>query len=95
MLNIIGQQKLLTAINSYTIQTLPKSLLFVGPTGCGKHTFAKYIADKFMLDFIELDAGVTCADIDYFLHRTIDTMYLIDLSKFPEKQQNQFLKFIE
>jgi DNA polymerase III delta prime subunit len=29
------------------------------------------------------------------MHKTIDTLYLINLNKFTEKQQNQFLKAIE
>ena len=92
---IIGQQKLLSAINSYTMQTLPKSLMLIGPSGCGKHTVAKYVAEKFQLDFIEIDDAVTAADLDEFTHRTLNTLYLIDLNKFSEKQQNQFLKFVE
>lgn len=95
MYNIIGQTKLLSTINSYTIQTLPKSLMFIGPTGCGKHTFAKYTAKKLDLDFVEIDESVTADDIENFLHSTISTLYLIDLNKFSDKQQNQFLKFIE
>ncbi len=95
MVNVIGQPKLMSTINSYTIQTLPKSLMFVGPTGCGKHTLAKYIANKFELDFIEIDEKISSVDLEDFLYSTLDTVYLIDLNKFSEKQQNQFLKFIE
>ena len=96
MINIIGQNKLLNIIDSYyTRQALPKTLLFVGSAGCGKRTMSKYIAEKFELNFIEIDEDVTAADLEEYLYSTIDTMYLIDLNKFSEKQQNQFLKFIE
>lgn len=96
MTNIIGQNKMLNIIDSYyTRQALPKTLLFVGPTGCGKHTMSKYIAEKFELNFIEIGEDVTAIDLEDYLYSTIDTMYLIDLNKFSEKQQNQFLKFIE
>lgn len=96
MVNIIGQNKLLNVIDSYYIkQDLPKTLLFIGPAGCGKHTMTKYIAEKFELDFIEITEDVSSADLDDYLFSTINTMYLIDLNKFSEKQQNQFLKFIE
>ena len=96
MTTIIGQEKLLNIIDFYYInQSLPKTLLFIGPAGCGKHTIAKYVAEKFTLDYVEIGEDVTAADLENYLFSTINTMYLIDLTKFSEKQQNQFLKFIE
>lgn len=95
MTNIIGQTRLTSIFNSYTKQTLPKTLMLVGSYGCGKHTIAKSIAKQFELDFVEIEDTVTASDLDTFLLSTIDTLYLIDLNKFSEKQQNQFLKFIE
>lgn len=95
MHNIVGQTKLLSIIDSYTLQTLPKTLMFVGPKGCGKHTFTQYIINKFKFDFIEITENTSVDNLDEFLFRTIPTCYLIDLNKFSEKQQNQFLKFIE
>ena len=95
MTNIIGQAKLTSIIDSYTKQTLPKTLMFVGPQGCGKHTIAKHVAEKFELDIVELEDCTTSTDLESFLFNTIDTLYLINLNKFSEKQQNQFLKFIE
>ena len=95
-MNIIGQNKLLSIIDSYYAkQNLSKTLLFLGPAGCGKHTLAKYITEKFNLDLVELDDSITTENIEDYLHSTIDTMYLIDLNRFSEKQQNQVLKFIE
>ena len=96
MISIIGQTKLLNMINSYhSNQVLPKTLLFIGPVGCGKHIMTKHIAEKFELDFVEISEDVTAADLETYQLSTINTMYLIDLNKFSEKQQNQFLKFIE
>lgn len=95
MQNIVGQTKLLSIINSYNIQTLPKTQLFIGPVGCGKHTIAKYLASKFDFDLVEITNDITTADLDSYMYKTINTFYLIDLNKFSEKQQNQFLKFIE
>ena len=96
MSKIIGQDKLITIIDTYYArQNLPKTLMFIGPSGCGKHTIAKYIAEKFEFDFVEVEENVTATELENYLHSTIDTMYLIDLTKFTEKQQNQFLKFIE
>lgn len=96
MTKIIGQKKLVDLVESYLARkNLPKTLLFLGSTGCGKHTLTKYIAERFELDYVEISEDVTSADLDEYLFSTINTMYLIDLNKFSEKQQNQFLKFIE
>lgn len=95
MTKVIGQTKLMSIIDSYTIQTLPKALMLIGQAGCGKHTVAKYIAEKFNLDYVEIDESASSADIEDFLYRTINTLYVIDLTKFSDKQQNQFLKALE
>jgi replication-associated recombination protein RarA len=95
-MNIIGQSKLLSKIDTYyTTKRLPKTLMFLGSAGCGKHTVAKYIAEKFELDYSEINENITNEELEDYLHSTIDTLYVINLNKFTEKQQNQFLKFIE
>lgn len=91
----IGQTRLLNILNNYNAITLPKTMLFIGDKGCGKKTFAKYLADKFQFDFVEIEESVKAEDIQYFMHSTINTIYLINLDNFTEKQQNQFLKFVE
>ena len=95
MTKVIGQTKLMSIIDSYTKQSLPKTLMLLGSAGCGKHTVAKYLTEKFEFNYVEIEESVTIADLENFLYSTIDTIYLIDLNRFSEKQQNQFLKFIE
>lgn len=95
MTKVIGQTKLMSIIDSYTTQTLPKALMLIGQAGCGKHTISKYISEKFNLDYVEIEESVSSADIENFLYSTINTLYVIDLTKFSEKQQNTVLKFIE
>lgn len=92
-MNIIGQTKLLSKINA--MEYLPKTLMLLGPTGCGKHTIAKYVAEEFNLDFVEIEESVSAQDLEDYAHKTIDTLYLINLNKFTEKEQNKVLKFIE
>lgn len=95
-MNIIGQTKLLSRIATYhTMEYIPKTLMFLGPTGCGKHTIARYIAEEFKLDFVEIEESVSAQDLEDYTHKTIDTLYLINLNKFTEKEQNKVLKFIE
>lgn len=96
MINIIGQEKLVARIATYySTQHLPKTMLFLGQTGCGKHLVAKYVAESFKLDYIEINENVSASDLDDYLYSTISTLYVINLNEFTEKQQNQFLKFIE
>ena len=95
MTKVIGQTKLMSIIDSYSTQTLPKALMLVGPAGCGKHTISKYVSEKFNLEYVEIDESISSADIEDFLYSTINTLYVIDLTKFSEKQQNQFLKILE
>lgn len=95
MTKVIGQTKLMSIIDSYTTQTLPKALMLIGQAGCGKHTISKYISEKFNLDYVEIEESVSSADIENFLYSTINTLYVIDLTKFSEKPQNTVLKFIE
>ena len=96
MTNIIGQEKLLARIATYySTQHLPKTLMFIGPGGCGKHLMAKYVAESFKLDYKEINEDVTNTELEDYMHSTIDTLYVINLNEFTEKQQNQFLKFIE
>ena len=93
---VIGQTKLLSKIeNYYATKRLPKTMMFLGPSGCGKHVFADYIVDKFDLDYVEISENVSVQELDEYLHSTIDTLYVIDLNKFTEKEQNKVLKFIE
>ena len=95
-MNIIGQNKLLSKIDTYyTMNSLPKTMMFIGQTGCGKHMIAKYVAETFKLDYKEINEDVSNVELADYRHSTIDTLYVIDLNKFTEKQQNQFLLWIE
>lgn len=95
MLQIIGQEKLKKQLDSYTLQTIPKTILFLGPEGCGKATFAHYLAEKLELDLVEIDNSITHEQLVEYSQDSRLRLYLIKLSNFVEKQQNQFLKFIE
>lgn len=95
---IVGQKKLLQKLDSYTIKNVPKTILFLGEEGCGKRTFAKYLANRLDLKFVELDTAPTPEEISSYQYAVLGTLYLIDLRKFLTKEgkaQNAFLKFIE
>ena len=89
------QKKLKAILDSYTIQTLPKTMMLIGDYGCGKSYYAKSLAERLGLRIIEIDAKVVQDTMNEYKVSPIDTMYIINLVNFTEKAQNQFLKFIE
>ena len=46
---IIGQDKILSQINTFTIDSLPSAIMIIGENGSGKHTIVNYIAERFKL----------------------------------------------
>ena len=95
MAAIIGQEKLRGALDSYRIDTMPKTLMLIGEPGCGKHLLSKALADRLGLAYVIIGDEMTHDDLISYSQSPTPTMYVIEISKFSEKQQNQFLKFIE
>lgn len=94
-MKIIGQEKLLSSLSQYTLQSLPKAMLFLGPEGCGKHSIAKQLALQLNVDYEELTDKVTQDQLIQFMQKPLHTVYIINLDNFIDTAQNQFLKFIE
>lgn len=92
---MIGQIKLLKALNTYTLATLPQTVLFLGESGSGRHTVVNYLATKFGLDIINITAETTAEQLTEYQFCPLKKIYLINLDNITQKQQNQFLKFIE
>lgn len=95
MVKFIGQTKLVDTFSKYTLAQLPKTFMLIGAEGCGKHTLAKYVADKFNLVFTEISQDIEQDTLVEYNLSVFNTLYFIDLDKFYEKQQNKLLKFIE
>lgn len=92
---MVGQEKLLKELSKYTVATLPKNLLFFGPIGSGRHTIVNELAKNLSLPVIELTTNITDSQLLEYQCSAIPSFYLINLDYYNEKQQNQFLKFIE
>ena len=101
---IFGQQKLLDRLNTYTLETLPKTILFLGESGCGKHLMTNYIAEKFGLDVVIINTDTTAENLIDYSQDPIAKLYFIDLDNITQKNysqelklkyQNPYLKFIE
>lgn len=96
MCKIIGQTKLINNINSLIDnKKLSHTILILGDYGSGKHTLANYIADKMYLNITDITNAVSDEVIAEINAKTYSSIYLIDLDKINEKQQNILLKFIE
>ncbi len=92
---VIGQEKLVKALEGYTLETAPKTILFLGQSGCGKSWIANAFAKQLDLEVVVVKPDSTAEKLIEYYQCPINKMYLIDLKDIIEKDQNKFLKFIE
>lgn len=92
---VIGQEKLVKALEGYTLETTPKTILFLGQSGCGKSWIANAFAKQLDLEVVVVKPDSTAEKLIEYYQCPINKMYLIDLKDIVEKDQNKFLKFIE
>ena len=92
---VIGQEKLVKALEGYTLETAPKTILFLGQSGCGKSWIANAFAKHLELEVVVVKPDSTAEKLIEYYQCPINKMYLIDLKDIVEKDQNKFLKFIE
>ena len=95
MNTVIGQEKLVKALEGYTLETAPKTILFLGQSGCGKSWIANAFAKQLDLEVVVVQPDSTAEKLIEYYQCPINKMYLIDLKEITEKDQNKFLKFIE
>ena len=92
---VVGQEKLLKILDGYTLQNVPRTILFLGQEGCGKSWLSAYLAEKLDLDMISIHSDITPDKLTEYYQCPIAKLYSINLKEFDEKQQNKILKFIE
>ena len=92
---IIGQADLLNKLNQYTLMTLPKALLLIGDTGCGKHTFAQYLASRLELEYEEVLKDFSLETFFDYQQAVTTKLCVIDIDSCTEARQNIFLKLLE
>ncbi len=96
MINMIGQQRLLSVLNSYNETSLPKTLLLVGEHGCGKTTAIKNLAERLNFEYHLISSDeLTAEDSDKIFYPSTLTIFELVLDDFDFKVQNKLLKFIE
>ena len=92
---MIGQDNLVSKLKSYSIATLPHSILLLGEQGCGKHTLTKELANHFDIDLVDISNDITLDTLIEISDKPIPTQYLIDCSVLTDKHQNILLKCLE
>ena len=93
---MIGQNKLLATINTFTIDTFPRSSLLIAEKGMGKHMFTRYISDNILkLPLLDITENISSEVIEQIYRNPNPYVYMINLSDMTEKEQNIMLKFIE
>lgn len=92
---MIGQEVILNQFAGKTPQTFPKTIMFLGDRGSGRHLLAKKLAANMEFEVKEITKNITPEELTSFMFSPIKTLYIIDIDEFIERQQNQFLKFIE
>ena len=92
---MVGQDKLVAKLKSYSLTTLPHTIMLLGDSGCGKHTLVKELAEYLGLDVIDISNTISLDAILEINSRPIPTIYTIDCSLITERHQNIILKFLE
>lgn len=92
---MIGQDKLVAKLKSYSITTLPHSILLLGDSGCGKHTLVKELAESHNVSIVDITESISLDTLTEIYNRPVPTFYIVDCSKITERHQNIILKFLE
>lgn len=92
---MVGQEKLLKSLESFTLDDFPKICLLVGDKGSGKHLLVNELSQYFNLSLIDITDKISKEDFDSIYQISSPTFYLIDLMQITEKEQNMLLKFLE
>lgn len=95
MEEIIGLDYLLNKIDNYTLDTLPHSMILIGKDGAGKHVVSSYISNKFNLGILDITDELS-EELIYNIYKNPSLrLYLVDLRKITDKDQNILLKLFE
>lgn len=94
-MQLIGQDELMSKINSFTLDTLPNTCMVEGPSGSGKHTIVKNLAEKFGLELTDITENLNLDYITDILLKSTPHMYIIDGNVLNIKNENVILKLLE
>lgn len=95
---MIGQKDLIQQLTTYTIDSFPHTCLLLGESGCGKHTLvSEIIKPKILNDIplLDITKEIDSEVIKEIYRNPNPAIYLVDMSKITEKEQNDLLKLTE
>ena len=92
---MIGQDKLLNRLKSYSLFEFPHSILLIGEEGCGKHTVVDEISKYFDFELMDITDMISLDTIIEINQRLVPTVYLINMNSLTDREQNIILKFLE
>ena len=94
-MEIVGLKNITDRLNTYSLDTLPRSIILVGKEGSGKHVVSQYISKHFNLPLLDISEVLSEELIANIYREAALKLYLIDLRKIAEKEQNILLKLFE
>ena len=93
---MVGQYRLVSFIDKHVeSSTLPRTLLFEGEWGCGKHTLAAYTSEKLGIELLDITEMLNLDTLDQIALSATPRVYMINCSEISVKDQNTILKFLE
>ena len=93
-MKLYGQENLEAQFNNFTLDSLPHTIMLVGPFGCGKHTLISNLSDRLNLEVKNLDV-INNEVLTEVMNLTVPTMCVIDGENISMKEESALLKFIE
>lgn len=92
---MVGQERLLTYLDTFTVSTFPKASIFLGSAGSGRHTIITKVATNFNLSIVDITDKITLELLTEIATTATKIIYLIDLDQITIKEQNMLLKILE
>lgn len=94
-MSVVGQEAIISKINSKNIDTFPRSLILSGDYGSGKHLLVDYISIHLGLPIMDISETINQETIDSAYTSSLQYIYVINEDKLTVKNENMLLKFLE
>ena len=92
---MIGQEHFIEQLDKYTLTTFPHSVLLLGDKGAGHVDICNYLGDRFGVAVYDISELITTEFINQIYLNTDPAIYIVDVHKITEKEQNILLKLLE